>query len=404
MSVPLVLLIAYHFPPDNEIGAARPYRFYKYLSRLGYEVHILTAAVQEPGAIDVGYVADPQKSDARRGFAAQADRIIRKFVWSSGLKLRWSISAFRAGRLFLKQRKDREIILLSSAPPVATHLVAMCLAACSGRRWIADFRDPIRFNSPCQAFLQRILSFGLGRSVMRRADLALANTDAMLDAWHNRYSGLDRKAHVLWNGFDPEDVVDTYVLPQRERKILSHIGELYGGRDMHPFLLAATRLFEGGKLSRKSITIRQIGAVQETELLGPKFLRDALPEGCLTIEEPVPAKQARSMALDSDGLLLIQPQTDIQVPAKLFEYVRIGRPILAYVVRESPSERILRKSGVPFECIYPGQSPDELERRFLSFIAMLDGRPTSYSQWFADTFDGARQVRTLDALIRSIMC
>ena len=29
MSNPVVLLIVYHFPPDNEIGGARPFRFYK---------------------------------------------------------------------------------------------------------------------------------------------------------------------------------------------------------------------------------------------------------------------------------------------------------------------------------------------------------------------------------------
>ena len=71
-------------------------------------------------------------------------------------------------------------------------------------------------------------------------------------------------------------------------------------------------------------------------------------------------------------------------------------------MRDSPTEGILSRAGVPFECIYPGQAPDEIERRFLSFIAILDGRPTSYSQWFADTFDASCQVRTLDALIRSL--
>jgi O-antigen/teichoic acid export membrane protein len=404
VGAPLVLLITYYFPPDNEIGAARPYRFYKYLNRLGYECHILTAAAQEPGTTDVEYVADPQKSDARTGFTWHLDRIVRKYFWGSSFKLRWSISAFRAGRLFLKERKDREIILISTTPPVATHLVAMCLAAYSGRRWIADFRDPVISSFCYQAFLVRAFAPGFGRLVLRRADLALANTDAMLNVWHNQYSGLDGKAHVLWNGFDPEDVVDTYALPQRERKILSHIGELYGGRDMRPLLLAAARLFESGRLSKKSLTIRQIGTSQQSELPGKEFLQFALPEGWLEIRDPVSAKQARSMALDSDGLLLLQPQTDIQVPAKLFEYLRVGRPILAYVVPDSPSERILRKAGVPFVCIYPGQAPNEIEQRLLSFIAMLDGRPTSYSPWFAETFDASRQVKTLDDLIRSLMC
>jgi hypothetical protein len=109
------------------------------------------------------------------------------------------------------------------------------------------------------------------------------------------------------------------------------------------------------------------------------------------------------MALESDGLLLIQPQTNIQVPAKLFEYLRMGRPILAYVARDSPSERILQRSGVPFQCIYPEHTPEQMEQRFLSYIAMLDGRPASPNQWFTDNFDAPRQVAFLDTLIRPLV-
>jgi hypothetical protein len=402
MGVPLVLLIAYHFPPDNEIGAARPYRFYKYLKRLGYEFHVITAAVQGSHVIDIEYVADPLKNEARRGIAWQVERIIRKFFLSGGLRLWWLVSAFRAGRLFLKQRKNEEIIILSSAPPVAVHLVAMGLAALSRRRWIADFRDPIYTVSGNSPFLQSIFAHCLEWLVLKRADLALANTDAMLHAFRGRYSGLDGKTHALWNGFDPEDVIATYALPERQPKVLSHVGELYGGRDIRPILHAAARLIKSGRVSHRDIIIRQIGPTEQGELPDKEFLRAAQSGGWLEIREQVPAKEARSMALDSDGLLLIQPQTAVQVPGKLFEYLRLGRPILAYVVRDSPAMRILQQAGVPFECIFPENTTDEIEQRLMSFIAMLDGRPASYNQWFADTFDASRQVGTLDVLIRSL--
>ena len=41
-----VLLLAYHFPPDNASGSARPFRFYKYLPEYGYEPHVITASPQ----------------------------------------------------------------------------------------------------------------------------------------------------------------------------------------------------------------------------------------------------------------------------------------------------------------------------------------------------------------------
>jgi hypothetical protein len=91
----------------------------------------------------------------------------------------------------------------------------------------------------------------------------------------------------------------------------------------------------------------------------------------------------------------------VQVPGKLFEYLRMGRPILAYVVRDSPVERILQRAGVPFVCIYPEHSPEETERRLLAYVRTLNGPPTGHSQWFEETFEASRQAATLGALIGS---
>lgn len=403
MGTPLVLLIAYHFPPDNAIGGARPYRFYKYLKRLGYECRILTAAPQDPEAAgDIEYVPDPLRIRPRTGIAWQAERVGWKFFLSSELALGWSAAAVRAGRSFLSQRINRDITIISSAPPVGTHLVAMRLAASSGHAWIADFRDPINSVAGDAAPLQGFVAPALEHLILRRADLVLANTDAMRQVWTDRYSGLASKIHVLWNGFDPEDAIATYPLPGREFKLLSHVGELYGGRDIRPILRAAARLFESGRLPRKSVVIRQTGAVDPGELPESGLLQAARTEGWLEIRPPVPAREARSIALDSDGLLLIQPHTAVQVPGKLFEYLRMGRPILAYVVRDSPVERILRQAGVPFVSIYPEHSSDEMDRLLLDYIAKLNGQPASHNQWFEDTFEASRQAGTLDVLIRSL--
>ena len=47
----VVLIFAYHFPPEPEIGAARPGRFYKYLKRMGYDCRIITAAWAPDGTL-----------------------------------------------------------------------------------------------------------------------------------------------------------------------------------------------------------------------------------------------------------------------------------------------------------------------------------------------------------------
>ena len=237
---------------------------------------------------------------------------------------------------------------------------------------------------------------------LKRAHVILANTDAMQLLFQHRYRGLENKTHVLWNGFDPEDTISSYVIPERQRKVISHVGELYGGRSIRTVLHAMARLIESGRASSNSILVRQIGPAEPAELPDAAFLRAAISAGWLEIRDTVPAKKARSMALDSDGLLLIQPHTAIQVPAKLFEYLRLGRPILAYVLRDSPAEHILQRAGVPFECIYPEMVAEQMNQRLLSFIAMLDGRLISPNHWFYETFEASHQVKRLNALICSL--
>ncbi len=104
------------------------------------------------------------------------------------------------------------------------------------------------------------------------------------------------------------------------------------------------------------------------------------------------------MMKTSDYLLLIQQQSINQVPGKLFEYLQTGRPILAFVTRNSPTERILAGSGVHHRCVYPDDSPE----RFDEVIAEFLNLPTEIvpaSPWFEDRFNGEFQTRALAEII-----
>ena len=67
-------------------------------------------------------------------------------------------------------------------------------------------------------------------------------------------------------------------------------------------------------------------------------------------EALVPRAEAIRETAQADYLLLLDLtglKQNIQVPAKIFDYLRIGRPILAFTTKASPSEWILELSGVP---------------------------------------------------------
>src|SRR5229473_4539557 len=103
MTEHLVLIFAYHFPPENAIGGARPYRFSKYLSKLGYICQTFTAADQT-GRNDPNteYVPDPFVTYPRRSVSWQIERAVRKVFLPGDMGIQWSYHASRTARACIK--------------------------------------------------------------------------------------------------------------------------------------------------------------------------------------------------------------------------------------------------------------------------------------------------------------
>jgi hypothetical protein len=134
-------------------------------------------------------------------------------------------------------------------------------------------------------------------------------------------------------------------------------------------------------------------------------LRDLLDAGVIE-ETPtrVPVEEASRIRATADYLLLldyITGTTGLQVPSKVFDYIRIGRPILASTTMDSPVDRILKNSGVPHVCLYPNLGDVELDRRVLEFLS-LPKDPVRPSELFRATYDARHQASTLADLITQI--
>ncbi|MGB2666699.1 MAG: glycosyltransferase [Candidatus Acidiferrum sp.] len=401
----IVVMFAYHFPPENAIGGFRPYYFYKYLSRMGYRCHVITAAGQ--GALadpHVEYIPDPFLTCPRDGIGWQLERVVRKLLIPAVTGLRWSRSASRAARTFLASKPGTEITIYSTYPPLGTHFAALLLIRKKKLKWIADCRDPLGDN-PSHIGLtkfQQGLYRWLERLILKKADIVVANTDAVAEQLKNTYPGYAARVHLIWNGFDPEDPIEERPLAKKAHRVYSHIGELYGGRNITPLLNSVSRLVDTGQLMAGGIRIRLIGPFNSDSVPDPGFLRRATEQGWLQLGPgQVPQQEARRIAQDSDGLLLVQPQSRVQVPGKLFEYLRLGRPILAFILPGTPIERILSQSGVPYQCVYAESSPQEMEKALLDFFA-LQSDACQANTWFKKMFDAQEQTAALENLIRSI--
>jgi glycosyltransferase involved in cell wall biosynthesis len=390
-----LLLLAYHFPPENVSGAARPFRFYRYLPEFGISPVVITASPQNGERSDVVFIRDVPRDFPRQTWSWHMERIVRKLFLPGALGLTWSREAAAQGCKLI-QAYNRPIVL-STAPPFSTHLAALMIKRKLGIPWIADFRDPM---ASVEIVVPRMNIYSILESFLfDRADAIIANTDAVHNLWSARYPSQRGKIHVIWNGFDPDEVISPASIPQRDFKSLVHVGELYGGRHPGPILDSIQRLTACGALAPGSLRLSLIGPSSDAAIPNIDVLRRLVNAGIVEyVPLRIPQNEARLIARQADALLLLQPHTNVHVPAKLFEYIRIGRPVLAFVKRDSPTERILSRCGIVYRSIYPDDPPEEVDIKMLEFLA-LPSDPVSPNKWFDEQFNARRQTQTLSSII-----
>lgn len=230
----------------------------------------------------------------------------------------------------------------------------------------------------------------------------IANTDEALARWQTRFPSRRDKVHLIWNGFDAEERVRPLALAAGDCKILSHVGELYHGRTATPLLESVARLIATNRLTKRSLRVRLVGQASAEYLPSPEFTSRARSAGWLDlVTERIPQSEARRIAQSSSHLLLLQTRSTDQVPAKLFEYLQIGRPILAFIQPNSPTERLLEGSGVPYRCVYPNAVPGVIDDTVVDFLG-LSSAAVAASHWFDEQFNAEHQTRALDEIIRSL--
>ncbi len=384
-----VLMIAYAFPPEHIVGAIRPSRFARSLPAFGYEVLVLTASAQPPGGPDYVYHV-PQ----RRTFS---EKVVRKFFLPGEDAIPWVGPAFRAAARLHAASPFSAVF--STSPPSPVHLVAMRMKYRYRIPWIADFRDPMR---GCSARASRAFPY-IDRifepMIFRHADALIANTDSVAALWNARYPQWAHKITAIWNGFDPEEAVAPLPIPSRPYRVLGHFGEIAAFR--HPGVLLASleRLISAGRLDPASIRLRLAGPMDAPG--DAQSFSALLGRGVIEVSPLPPFAQASALMAESDYLLVIDftaGAPGLQVPSKLYTYIRIGRPVLTITSRHSPVERILSCSGIPHACIYPDSPPEDIDARVLDFLS-LPSEPVRASDWFWNNFDCTRQARTLASII-----
>ncbi len=359
----------------------RTLSFAKYLPAYGWRPLILSVHPRAYPERQTGQANDiPADTVVKRAFALDSARHLAikgsyaRFTaypdrWSS-----WWLGGTLSGlRLIWRYRPQ----LIWSTFPIATaHLIGLSLNRLTGVPWISDFRDPMGQDNYPPHPMTRKLYWSLERRTIERSACCVFTAPGAAWMYAERYPGRpDWKWQVIENGYDEPSFAAAERLAETRQGShsgckLVHSGLLYPmERDPSAFFLALRELNEEGLAVRcgLQIVLRASGYEEHYQ----KRLQELGLEGIVHLEPALPYTEALAEMIVSDGLLLFQgPGCNEQIPAKVYEYLRTGKPILAFTDPEGDTARLLQGSGQGL--IARLDSTEELKTCMQDFAANRD--------------------------------
>lgn len=346
-----VLLVSYYYPPLNRVASYRLWHWANFLSDNSYQVSVYTTQKSESDgpledfkskATVIEYQSILSKALnslklTKRKRVDKASRKANRFLW-----------AFVGPVFRLRLARKTDVIIMSYGP--VESVIAGCLfkAINSKALLIMDYRDPWTGNPyKTSGILDRFLE----KIALKMSDSVVTVSAGMSGLiskdFHREY------IYTVYNGFIGDFQVDLATRPRLEHPIrILHAGTIYKGmRDPAPLFRVLKNICDEGVDLKGKIEVIFIGdRTANVSALAEEFAVSEL------VKTPGQVSKAESEKLQSevDLLLLLSSSdavSDTIVPAKVFEYITSGTPVLGIgFPTSSELGSILDESGCGLVC------------------------------------------------------
>ncbi len=359
-------MVCYYFPPLGGIGSVRAAGFAEYLPESGWDAVVLApsnGAYYRDESIPFdscrvrrAYSLELSRAGKRLTAAGGGDTVAarrgswrgfvrdvaRRFLYWPDAQVGWLPLALKEGRSLLRGRHFDAVF--SSSFPITSHLIARRLSRDFDLPWIAEFRDPWAEAAGADDDTTR-RRLPLERDLVRSADAVVTVSPSWERMFRQRGA---RRTAVVTNGYDPADM-QPGAAPSDI--VLCHLGTLYPQMQDLSGLLAAMadlrRLNPG-----RSVRIRFVGEPP------PGIRRQAAGfSDAMEVTGFLPHREALKRLMESTALLLggpagAHPSLAGWIPAKLFEYLGSGLPIIYVGNLDSDAAALLVAQPLCF-CLAP---------------------------------------------------
>jgi glycosyltransferase involved in cell wall biosynthesis len=362
-----ILVVAYYFPPNAAVGGKRIARFCQYLPGFGIHPSVLTLDKESCASLDLSFAksndipvertrpnstpldwyrraAHSRSSKTNKQTNSSADTQPKTGVWSylsqSAVALLtipdkqwgWYLPAVHAGAKLIGQHKFDAI--MSSGPPWTAHAVGHKLSQRFKIPWIVDFRDAWvsdHWRDEHPNWRNKV-DWRIEDRWLKHASLVLTTTERLRESLLTTHAGVPTdRVKTITNGFDGNSLGSQKPVCAEPKNsvVFLHTGELYRGRRIDTLCSALDSLLKQGAFGSKVPKVIFIG---ETDPEIERTARASAPElfdaGMIQFRPPVTWNEVQVELAAADILLLVQGDHPTAIPAKFFEYLQSGKPIL----------------------------------------------------------------------------
>lgn len=235
--------------------------------------------------------------------------------------------------------------------PYSTHILGYYLKNKYKKKWIMDFRDewthhPYFFNTYKRENFKYQMECKLEGQLIKNANKIVVATPTMKENYIKNFKLNTRMIYVMTNGYDEEDYVNLKESSRNSKFTIVFSGSMYKQIRPTSLVTAINDMVDNGQIDKEKIIFNIYGRIN-LEIIDE--IRNIDKYGIVKFNGYVAHDLCLQACKDADLLFVVLGKSE-EVKSvyggKIFEYLRLCRPILSLSPSNSILEQLINDVGV----------------------------------------------------------